>query len=144
MKEYADITLKQIVYDVGECPEDRTAARWELERRAIASSREEPSEDKPGWHSPGTLEALKAQLMVSNARVMRCHAEIVSGAYKFRALQQMDSSQEEGWRDLTDDEKLKSVMGEMRRHVKIMASTEEAILEFSTATEENVPEGLRG
>lgn len=60
------------------------------------------------------------QLLVTFARVLKAHAEIVSGAYKQRKSSQMDSSQPDGWRPHTDDEKLHNVMGVMDNHIKFM------------------------
>jgi hypothetical protein len=62
------------------------------------------------------------QTFQSFTQLIRCHAKITSGAYKFRGLQKgvtppPGSKKCIEFRDMTDDEKLKHVMEEMCRHV---------------------------
>jgi len=61
-----------------------------------------------------TLRVLNAQLLTAHARVMQRHAEITSGAYKFRHVYRKENGVD---RELTDDEKLESAYATLRRHV---------------------------
>ena len=57
-----------------------------------------------------------AQLMQIFAYAMRDHAEIVSGAYKLRNTQ--IGVEPSGWRDKTDEEKLKDAIQTMEAHCR--------------------------
>lgn len=55
----------------------------------------------------------EGQMLIALSRALRCHAEIISGAYKLvdrvRYIKGIEIQ-------LTDDEKLKDKIGEMKRH----------------------------
>lgn len=78
------------------------------------------------------------QLLVTFARVLKAHAEIVSGAYKGRDISHCDSSHPEGWRPYTDEEKLFNVMGVMGSHIKFMQEILDHAMEEDTKAKEKV------
>jgi hypothetical protein len=72
-----------------------------------------------------------AQLLTLFARLLKDHASIVSGAYRFRRWQQASGWDKEHhrfeWRDLTDDEKLEQALSTMGRRIDFMQEIEDRI-----------------
>jgi hypothetical protein len=64
----------------------------------------------------------EGQLLIWNARVLRQHALIVSGAYRFRQVSC-------GGVELTDDEKLKDELVVLDRHINFMEEVLEHLAE---------------
>ena len=58
----------------------------------------------------------KMQFQMFLARAQFFHAEAVTGAYKLRTTQR--GSESGGWRDLTDEEKLRDCLATMNRHLR--------------------------
>jgi hypothetical protein len=69
-------------------------------------------------------DIVSAQMAVANARVLRCHAEIVSGHYKTRRIFRAKNGVE---LELTHEEKLGHIMGTMDSHIRFMSELEDAI-----------------
>lgn len=76
------------------------------------------------------------QFFAAQMQAMYRHAEIVSGAYKFRNIQRgRENTPEEiaagdtslKFREMTDDEKLQNSLGIMRRQIDFMRECMEAI-----------------
>lgn len=73
------------------------------------------------------MRFIEAQILERQGHLLRCHAEIVSGAYKLRKTQCGTRAYPElgsaviAWRDLTDDEKLESAMSELRSHARLLS-----------------------
>jgi hypothetical protein len=85
------------------------------------------------------LTLVDAQFLHTFARVLSRHAEIVSGAYKLRKIQQGDGTNPDGtiqYRDLTDAEKLADSLAVMKRHVDRLMDLEDYIGEHQ---KEGVP-----
>jgi hypothetical protein len=59
------------------------------------------------------MKIVEGRILQHMAWLLRDHAEAVSGAYKQRTTQR--GKEEGGWRDLSDDEKLDSVIKTMER-----------------------------
>lgn len=72
------------------------------------------------------------QALSSFSQVIRCHAEITSGAYKLRKTQRgtfpkPSSDETIKWRDCTDEEKLQNVFGEMYNHLERIRNLTDSI-----------------
>lgn len=84
------------------------------------------------------MKYAEAQIFERLGHLLRCHAEIVSGAYKHKKTQGGTkpypelSSQAIEWVDLTDEEKLANAMGELRQHAKLLGELAEYIGEHQT------------
>lgn len=80
------------------------------------------------------MKYVDAQLLQHLAWLLRDHAEIVSGAYKQRTTQQ--GVEGGGWRDLTDEEKLKSAIDTMGRRCRFIGECVDFIGRPPTETSE--------
>lgn len=89
------------------------------------------------------IKHLKLESKISELNAMRAHAEIVSGAYRLRKLQQGDSSEPSGWRDLTDDEKLKDKVEEMCRHITRVRELGETLITAESEEIQTPSHGFR-
>jgi len=69
------------------------------------------------------MKLVESQMLMQLAWVLRDHAEIVSGAYKFRKTQIGCGVNPDGttaFRDLTEEEKLQYAMETMTRHCHLV------------------------
>ena len=72
------------------------------------------------------MKLVEGQIIQWLAYTLRDHAEIVSGAYKLRTTQQgcaKDAEHPDGWRDLTDEEKLRHAMNTLDAHLKWLSES---------------------
>ena len=69
--------------------------------------------------SKTVLSFREAQFFCFQARAMRAHAEIVSGAYKLRDVADLNGVQK------SDEWKLKDKIDEMNRHINFMQESAE-------------------
>lgn len=60
----------------------------------------------------------KAQIQLLSLRAMRSHAEITSGAYKFRKTERYDSDSNR-YVEITDEEKLRAALATMDAHIRL-------------------------
>lgn len=90
------------------------------------------------------MKAFALQFLTVQMRAMRCHAELITGAYKQANISlpiPETEDPEDGtmkYRPATDEEKLTSKLREMNSHIKFMQEIED----FAFQKENNETQGI--
>ena len=88
------------------------------------------------------MKYLEGQIISRFGQLLRAHAETVTGAYKQKRTQQMVEGG--GFRDLTEEEKLRDMIAQMGQHNDLLRELCDALPAVSEVPEALVSELYRG